>query len=69
MFYFIIFFFKDKSDMGEIKAVLVSLPLLLLIAATFWIYQARTENKVIKWDTIAESKVKVLAKTRTRRID
>ena len=46
MFYFIIFFFKNESDMGEIQAVQVSLPLLLIVAARFWIYQAHTENKV-----------------------
>ena len=51
--------------MCETKAVLVSISLILLVAASFGIYQARTENKV---GHIAKSKVEVLAKTSTRSI-
>ena len=32
--------------MCETKAVVVSISLFLLVAASFWIYQAQTENKV-----------------------
>ena len=32
--------------MCETKAVAVSISLILLVAASFWIYQAHTENKV-----------------------
>ena len=51
--------------MCETKAVIVSISLILLVAASFCIYQAKTENKR---DTIAKSKVKVLAKTSTKSI-
>ena len=46
VFLFIINFFKNYTDMGETKTVLVSLSLILLVAAMFFIYQALTENKV-----------------------
>ena len=46
MFHFFITFFKNWSDMCEIKAVAVSISIILLVAASFWIYQAQTENKV-----------------------
>ena len=32
--------------MCETKAVVVSIPLILLVAASFYIYQAHTENEV-----------------------
>ena len=32
--------------MLETKAVVLSISLILLVAASFWIYQAQTENKV-----------------------
>ena len=46
MFYFIITFFKNESDMCETKAVVVSISIILLITASFCIYQAHTEKKV-----------------------
>ena len=46
VFHFIINFFKSQSDMCETKAVVVSISLILLIAARSCIYQAHTENKV-----------------------
>ena len=46
MFHFIKTFFKNKSGMYNTKAVLVSLSLILLLATSFCIYQAHTENKV-----------------------
>ena len=46
VFHFITIFFKNKSDMCDTKAVLVSLSLFLMRAASFCIYRAHTENKV-----------------------
>ena len=46
MFHFIITFFKNWSDMCEVKAVVASISIILLVAASFCIYQAQTENKV-----------------------
>ena len=46
MFQFNVNFFENQSDMCETKTVLVSLPLILLIAASFCIYQTHTEKKV-----------------------
>ena len=46
VFHFIIIFSKNKSNMCEKKAVLRSLLLSVLVAATFCIYQAQTENEV-----------------------
>ena len=46
VFHFIIMFFKNQSDMCETKAVVVSISLILLVAASFCIYQPHTENKV-----------------------
>ena len=46
MFHFVITFFKSWSDMCEIKAVVVSISILLLVAASFCLHQAQTENKV-----------------------
>ena len=46
VFHFILVFFKNKSDMCEIKAVVVSISKILVVAESFCIYQAQTENKV-----------------------
>ena len=46
MLRFIITFFENSSDVCETKALLVSLSVFLLVAATFRIYQAHTKNKV-----------------------
>ena len=46
VFHFIINVFNNKSDMCETKAVVVSVSLILLVAASFCIYQAHTQNKV-----------------------
>ena len=46
MFRFILTFFKNKSHKGETKAVLVSLSIFVLVAASFCIYHAHTEEKV-----------------------
>ena len=63
VFHFTITFFKSYRDICETKAFLVSLSLTLLVAASFRKYQAHTEKSC---DAIAESKVKVLAKIKTR---
>ena len=39
-------FFKKYSDKCETKAVVVPIPLFLLVAASFCIYQVHTENKL-----------------------
>ena len=62
VFHFIKTFFKNFSDLYETKAVQVSVSLILLVAARFCICQAHAE---VKWDTIAKSNVKLLAKTST----
>ena len=46
MFHFIITFFKNWSDMFETRGVVVSISLFSLVAASFCIYQAQTEDKV-----------------------
>ena len=46
VFQFIINVFKNYSDMCETKAIVVSISLILLVASSFCIYQAHTENKV-----------------------
>ena len=46
VFHFIKTFFKNYSDMYETKAVVVSVSLILLVAAGFCICQAHTENKM-----------------------
>ena len=46
MFHFIITYFKNLSDICETKAVVVSISLILLVAASFCIYQGHTEDKV-----------------------
>ena len=46
VFHFTITFIKNYSDMCETKAVVVSISLFLLIAASFCLYQAQTEKKV-----------------------
>ena len=46
VFCFIITFFKNKSHKGETKAVLVSLSIFLLVAASFCIDHAHTEENV-----------------------
>ena len=46
MFHFIIFFFKNQSDMCETKEVVVTISIILIVAASFCIYQAHTENKL-----------------------
>ena len=46
MFHFIITFFKNYSDISETKAVIVSISLILLVALSFCINQAQTEEKV-----------------------
>ena len=46
VFHFIRTFFKNHSDMCETKEVVVSISLILLVAASFCIYQPHTENKV-----------------------
>ena len=51
--------------MCETKAVVVSISLLLLVAASFCIYQAQAENELERHSKII---VKVLAKTSTRSI-
>ena len=58
-FFFITNFFKNVSDMCETKEVLVSLSFILLVAASFCIYQDHTENKVGHHSKI---KIKFLAK-------
>ena len=65
VFHFIITFFKNYSDTCETKAVVVSISLILLVAAGLCIYQAQTENKV---GHHSEIKFKVLAKTSTRSV-
>ena len=51
--------------MCQIKAVVVTISILLQVGASFCIYQAHTEKKR---DTIGKSKVKFPAKTTTRSI-
>ena len=46
LFHSIIFFVKNCSDICDTKTVLVSLSLILLVAASYCIYQTHTENKV-----------------------
>ena len=46
MFHFIITLFKNSSDMGETKLVLVLSSKTLLVAAIFYIHQVHTEKKV-----------------------
>ena len=46
MFHFIIKFFKNESDMCETEAVVVSISLILPVAASFCKYQAHSEKKV-----------------------
>ena len=46
MFQFNIIFFKNQSEICETKAIVVSISLILLVAASFSIYQAHTENKL-----------------------
>ena len=46
MFHFIITFSKNWSDTCETKAVVTSISLILLVSASFCIYQAETGNKV-----------------------
>ena len=46
MFRFIVIFLKNWSDMCETKTVLVSISLIIPVAASFRINQAHTENKV-----------------------
>ena len=46
MFHLIITIFKNQSNMFETNAVVLSISLILLVAASFCIYQAQTEIKV-----------------------
>ena len=46
MFHFVKTFFKIQSDMCETKVVFVSLSIVLIVEASFCIYQAHSENKV-----------------------
>ena len=64
-FHFTLTISKDQSDLCETKAVLAPISLFLLEAASFCIYHA---HKTKKRDTIAKSKVKILAKMSTRSI-
>ena len=59
MFHFIITFLKHLLDMCETKAVVISISLILQVAANFCIYQAYTENNV---GHHSGTKVKVLVK-------
>ena len=57
VFHFILIFLKNQSDVCEIKTVLIAVALLL---ANGFEYIKSIQTR--KWDTVAKSKLKVLAK-------